>query len=137
MKHSRWIGEQLSILGEAFGEPLTRERLKIYAADLEDIEPRQLAIAFRRARQELRFFPRIVEIRNFAAAAADPFAEYRQVASEQGRIVSAPKQLVAETSEIRARLDAEGLPSGLAQLHGLLKKFREITAQKAGNTNET
>lgn len=71
MQLSRWIGEQLTILAEAFGENLTTGRMKIYAADLADIGQAQLAIVFRRARHECRFFPKIAELREFAGA-GDP-----------------------------------------------------------------
>jgi hypothetical protein len=65
---SRWIGEQLTILAEALGEPLTRSRLRLYAADLADLEQDVLASAFVRARQECRFFPKIAELRELAIA---------------------------------------------------------------------
>src|SRR5215472_7360797 len=63
---SRWIAEQLTILAEAFKESLTPQRIRIYAADLSDIPEEQLAIAFQRSRRELRFFPKIAEIRELA-----------------------------------------------------------------------
>jgi len=68
--HFRWIGEQLTILGEAMGEPMTPARLQIYAADLADLETSQLETAFGRARRELKFFPKIAELRDLAGVAA-------------------------------------------------------------------
>jgi hypothetical protein len=67
---SRWIGEQLTILAEAMGESLSRARLQIYAADLADLEKSQLETAFGRARRELKFFPKIAELRDLAGVAA-------------------------------------------------------------------
>src|ERR1019366_2340402 len=67
--HSRWIGEQLTILGEAMGESLSPERLQIYAADLADLDHSQLGVAFGRARRECRFFPKIAELRELAGVA--------------------------------------------------------------------
>ena len=68
--HSRWIGEQLTILAEAMGENLSPARLTIYAADLADLNHSQLEVAFARARRELKFFPKIAELRDLAGVAA-------------------------------------------------------------------
>jgi|SRR5579863_7832640 len=62
----RWIGEQVTILAEAFGEPMTPQRLKVYAGDLSDLDRRQLEQAFIRGRRELKFFPKIAELRSLA-----------------------------------------------------------------------
>lgn len=61
-----WINDQLTILAEAFGEPLTEERQEIYCASLTNIEYDRLSIAFRRALSELTWFPKIAELREFA-----------------------------------------------------------------------
>jgi hypothetical protein len=52
------------VLAEAFGEceKVSPQRLQIYAGDLADLDPRQLDIAFKRARTELKFFPKISEL---------------------------------------------------------------------------
>lgn len=63
---SRWIGEQVTILAEAFGEPLTAARVRIYVGDLADLAQKDLAVAFDRARRELRYFPKISELRDLA-----------------------------------------------------------------------
>ncbi len=70
MPHDKklWILDQLTILGEAFGEALTAERLRIYVEDLASVELPQLAIAFKRARAELKFFPKIAELQTLAGA---------------------------------------------------------------------
>src|SRR5207248_7308072 len=62
------IMEQLTIVAEAMGEPLTASRLQIYANDLSDLSEKQIVVASLRARQELRFFPKIAELRELAGA---------------------------------------------------------------------
>ena len=71
MPLSRWIGEQVTILAETFGEPMTLQRLKVYVADLADLDRAQLQVAFTRARRELKFFPKIAALRELADANAD------------------------------------------------------------------
>jgi hypothetical protein len=66
-----WLIEQLGILAVAFGEPITPERLRVYADDLLcDSSRAQLQTALIRARQELRFFPKIAELRDLAGRKA-------------------------------------------------------------------
>jgi hypothetical protein len=61
-----WLVDQLSVLAEAFGEceKVSPQRLQI--CDLADLDQRQLDIAFKRARTELKFFPKISELRELA-----------------------------------------------------------------------
>jgi len=64
-----WLVDQLTVLAEAFGEcgeKVSPQRLQIYAGDLADLDQRQLEIAFKRARTELKFFPKISELRELA-----------------------------------------------------------------------
>jgi hypothetical protein len=61
-----WINDQLTILAEAFGETLTDQRQEIYCGGLADIQQSQLGIAFRRARYELKWFPKLAELRELA-----------------------------------------------------------------------
>ena len=64
-----WLVDQLTVLAEALGEcgeKVSPQRLQIYAGDLADLERRQLETAFRRARTELKFFPKISELRELA-----------------------------------------------------------------------
>ena len=63
-----WINDQLTILAEAFGETLTEQRQEIYCGGLADIRQNQLEIAFRRARYELKWFPKLAELRELAGA---------------------------------------------------------------------
>jgi hypothetical protein len=55
----------------AFSEPVTAARLRIYAEDLAtDLSREQIAVALQRARRELRFFPKIAELRDLSGAGA-------------------------------------------------------------------
>jgi hypothetical protein len=65
-----WLAEQITVLAEAMAEPMTQARLKIYIGDLADLERSQLEIAFARARRQLKFFPRIAELRELAGQGA-------------------------------------------------------------------
>jgi hypothetical protein len=62
-----WLVDQLTVLAEAFGEceKVSPQRLQIYAGDLADLDQRQLDIAFKRARTELKFFPKISDYENW------------------------------------------------------------------------
>ncbi len=66
-----WINDQLTILAEAFGETLTEQRQEIYCGGLADIKQNQLEIAFRRARYELKWFPKLAELRELAGTLSD------------------------------------------------------------------
>lgn len=61
-----WINDQLTILAEAFGEGLTEQRQEIYCGGLADIGQERLDVAFRRARYELKWFPKLAELRELA-----------------------------------------------------------------------
>jgi hypothetical protein len=63
-----WISDQLTVLAEAFGEPLTAERVEIYVGGLADISRDQLRVAFRRALYELKWFPKLAELRDLAGS---------------------------------------------------------------------
>jgi hypothetical protein len=84
-----WLVEQLTVLAEAMGETMTAARLKIYAADLADIEGAALAVAFQRARRECRFFPKIAELRELAGVgrAEQQDAEARRAWDELTKFV--------------------------------------------------
>jgi hypothetical protein len=66
-----WLADQITILAEAFGCELTAARLRVYVEDLSALPQAQLEIALTRARRELRFFPKIAELREFAGAKAE------------------------------------------------------------------
>jgi hypothetical protein len=63
-----WISDQLTMLAEAFAEPLTDERVEIYVRGLSDIPQEQLRVSFQRALRQLTWFPKLAELRNFAGA---------------------------------------------------------------------
>ncbi|HET9408805.1 MAG TPA: hypothetical protein VFO39_16305 [Candidatus Sulfotelmatobacter sp.] len=72
-----WINDELTILAEAFGEPLTEERQEIYCAGLADISKDRLQTCFRRARYELKWFPKLAELRELAGALPSEIADGR------------------------------------------------------------
>ena len=61
-----WLIDELTILGEAFGELLTAERQAIYARALSDIPKDQLHRAILTAVKELKWFPKVAELRELA-----------------------------------------------------------------------
>jgi hypothetical protein len=63
-----WISDQLTMLAEAFAEPLTEERMEIYVRALADVPQDRLRISFQRALRELTWFPKVAELRNLADA---------------------------------------------------------------------
>jgi hypothetical protein len=65
---SDWLVDELTALGEAFGEGLTAERQAIYVTALSDIPIDQLRQAIRAAIQELKWFPKVAELRELAGA---------------------------------------------------------------------
>jgi len=66
LEHLDWINDQITIMAEAFAEKLTEERQEIYCAGLADIARERLEVAFRRVRYELKWFPKIAELRELA-----------------------------------------------------------------------
>jgi hypothetical protein len=61
----------LTILAEAFGETLTEERLEIYARELVDLPRELLTTSFRRTLRELKWFPKVAELRELARASEE------------------------------------------------------------------
>jgi hypothetical protein len=72
-----WINDQLTILAEAFGETLTEQRQEIYCSGLADLDQTHLKIAFRRACCELKWFPKLAELRELAGALPAAFDDGR------------------------------------------------------------
>jgi hypothetical protein len=66
-----WLSKQLTGLAEAFGEQLTLERVEIYVSALVDIPQDRLQVAFRRALYELKFFPKVAELRELSGSSAE------------------------------------------------------------------
>ncbi len=63
-----WINDELTVLAEAFGEQLTEQRQEIYCAGLAEFDKAQLQTAFRRARYELKWFPKLAELRDLTGS---------------------------------------------------------------------
>ena len=77
MEFLEWIHNELTTLAEAFGEPLTDQRQDIYFGGLADIPQDQLRVAFRRARYELKWFPKLAELRGLAGTLPDALNDGR------------------------------------------------------------
>lgn len=60
------VVDQLTILSEAFGQQVTEERMRVYCSDLADLTVEQVKLACWKARRELKFFPKIAELRELA-----------------------------------------------------------------------
>lgn len=67
-----WIANQVSGLAVAFGCEITGERLESYAEHLADIPKEKLQQAFWQAGRDLKFFPKIAELRELAGALPVP-----------------------------------------------------------------
>lgn len=63
---SDWLVRQILALAEAFGEGLTAERQAIYAGALADIPRDRLQRAIQLAVRELKWFPKVAELRELA-----------------------------------------------------------------------
>lgn len=72
-----WIADQVSVLAVTFGAEITEERLEIYAEHLADVPREQLQQAFWKASRELKFFPKIAELRELAGLALDALKDGR------------------------------------------------------------
>jgi hypothetical protein len=70
--------DQVTVLAESFGEPLTPQRLEIYVHELSDIDHEKLAVACSRARRDLKFFPKIAELRTLARTVTAENAEEKK-----------------------------------------------------------
>jgi hypothetical protein len=73
-----WILDQLTLLAEAFGESgekVSGQRLEIYVRALGDLPQTQLATGFSRALAELKFFPKVAELRDLACTGTKELRE--------------------------------------------------------------
>jgi hypothetical protein len=75
-----WISDQLTALAGAFGESLPAERNEIYVGGLADLSRDQLRVAFRRALYELKWFPKLAELRDLAGSKTEELKVEAQAA---------------------------------------------------------
>jgi hypothetical protein len=61
-----WITNQVSVLAVMFGVDVTEELFEMYTEHLADIPKEQLQQAFWKASRDLKFFPKIAELRELA-----------------------------------------------------------------------
>jgi hypothetical protein len=115
LEHLDWINDQLTILAEAFGETLTEQRQEIYCAGLADIHRNNLQISFRRARYELKWFPKLAELREFAGFSPQSSSDGRPGVEEAWALCPKSEELsvvwteeMAEAFEIARKLLNEG-----------------------------
>lgn len=110
LEHLDWINDQLTVLAEAFGERLTEERQEIYCAGLADIPQDRLDVSFRRARYELKWFPKLAELRELAGLVSGTPDDGRPGPEEAwGRMPKGPRmedESVVWCEEERAAYDA-------------------------------
>lgn len=66
-----WLNDQLTILAEAFQIAWTAQTQALYIEALADLPKQQLQQAVMRAVRELKFFPKIAELREMAGAGAE------------------------------------------------------------------
>lgn len=72
-----WITNQISVLAVTFGVDITGQRLEVYAENLADIPREQLRKSFWRASRNLKFFPKIAELRELAGVLPDTIVDGR------------------------------------------------------------
>lgn len=81
---AEWFGEVIFETAEACGIKITEARVRVYAADLGDLEPQDITAAFRRCRREgSGFFPSVAEVRRQVVATPDDRALLAWNALEQ------------------------------------------------------
>jgi hypothetical protein len=117
------VMEQLTIVAEAMGEPLTASRLQIYAKDLSDLSVEQIVLACLRARQELKFFPKIAELRELAGVAG------AQV--DDGRPGPETAWALCPKDEYQSVVWTEEMEEASAIANKLLKSGDEVGARMA------
>ena len=96
MPNLAWVMEQVAVLAVTFDCDITAERLRIYAENLADIPRDQLVVAFRRALQELKFFPRIAELRELAIGSAAQNADAEALRAWENAIDFANKWVCSD-----------------------------------------
>jgi hypothetical protein len=108
LAHLDWISDQLTILAHCYSEEVTEERQEIYCADLREYPKQWLAAAFAEARRELKWFPKIAELRELAEAcgkAQRDRTEEARWAEERKRLDQArARGEVADTPQLKAQL---------------------------------
>lgn len=69
------VGVELGKTAELFGEPLSEGRVLLYVEALADLDLEAVLAGFRRARAEMKFFPKPAEIRELVEGSRDDRAE--------------------------------------------------------------
>lgn len=110
-----WIIGQIVALAEVFGEGLTAERQAIYADSLSDIPSDQLRYAIRRAIRELKWFPKVAELRELAGFSSNNSRDGRPGVEEAWALCPKSEEAsvvwteeMADAFEIARKLLSEG-----------------------------
>jgi len=72
-----WLLNEITALGEAFGEALTAERQVIYVRALADIPKDRLRCAMQTAISELKWFPKVAALRELAGVSTGEHTDGR------------------------------------------------------------
>lgn len=118
-----WVLKEIAALGEAFGEALTAERQAIYAEALADIPVDRLRRAIRTAVRELKWFPKIAEIRELAGTSSEVSSDGRPGVEEAWAVCPKSEEMSAVwTDEMAAAFEVA---------RKLLNEENEIAARMA------
>lgn len=142
-----WVLNEITALGEAFGEGLTAERQAIYVRALADIPKDELRRAIRLAVKHLKWFPKVAELRELARGLPDaavdrpgpeeawarmPKGEHREDDSvvwceEERAAYSSCRSLLLDGDQIGARMAfKERYEKEVAEAHAAGKPVRWI-----------
>lgn len=139
-----WFGRAIFETAEAYGLKLTEARIRVYAADLGDLEPQQVLAAFRRCRREgSGFFPSVAELRRQVVATPDDRALLAWNAMEQAAARVGAYQSIEFEDPAAARAltmvfgswpqwcQQETGPELLVKRQQFLAAYREVRRQEA------
>jgi hypothetical protein len=124
-----WVLDQVTVLAEAFNEPLTAQRMEIYAKTLTPFGKENLEVAFARALREKKFFPKIAEL--IELAAIDPAQDGRPGAEEAWQMCPRDEfESVVWTAEmavafVLVRLEGDRVAARMA----FREKYQQLVAE--------
>ena len=130
-EHENWIEEQLVALAEVLRQELTAEGLQLFSRAVSDLPKHQLQMAFRKAAERLKFFPRPAELRELANE-YEPceIKEWKGLTPQQKRERDAligstlGKEFMAELHRVA---ESKGFQSKRARVTEIRQPIRELT----------
>lgn len=96
---------------------ITNQEVALWLKQLEPYPANAIEKAFEDFLAESEFFPKPVQILALLNAGAEEARAQRDA--------DKTKAMLEENRQIRARLEAAGLPSGIEQYHGIIQRARE------------